>query len=93
MKVGDQAFFYHSQSDRAIVGTVEITRPAYPDPTAKEGEWSAVDIRPLAAKPHVTLARLRAEPSLAGLLLLKQGRLSVTPVSAADWKKIQVLGS
>lgn len=89
MRVGDRALFYHSQSERAVVGIVEITRVAYPDPTAKEGDWSCVDIRPVEAwGAPVTLADIRATASLKDLLLLKQGRLSVTPLSAGAWKTI-----
>ncbi len=92
MKVGDRALFYHSQSERAVVGTVEIIRTAYADPTAKEGDWSCIDIRPLEAwEVPVTLAHIRAKPGLKGLLLLKQGRLSVTPIDAAAWKAIGAL--
>ncbi len=92
MRVGDRAFFYHSQAERTIVGVVEIIRAAYPDPTTKEGDWSCVDIRPVEGwEVPVTLAEIRAKPALKDLLLLKQGRLSVTPVSAVAWKTIQSL--
>ncbi len=92
MKVGDRALFYHSQAERSVVGVVEIIRAAYADPTAKDGDWSCVDIRPLEAwETPVTLTQIRAKPALKGLLLLKQGRLSVTPIDAAAWKAIDTL--
>ena len=92
MKVGDLALFYHSQTERAVVGVVEIVRAAYADPTAKEGDWSCVDIRPVEAwNVPVPLAEIRAKDGLKDLLLLKQGRLSVTPIPATAWKAIKAL--
>lgn len=89
MKVGDQAFFYHSQNEKAIVGVVEIVKTAYLDPTAKEGDWACVDIRPVEPwKTMVTLERIRQEPSLKDLLTLRQSRLSVTPIEPSAWKTI-----
>ena len=92
MSVGDLALFYHSQSDRAIVGTVEIICAAYADPTAKEGDWSCVDIRPREAwKQPVALEAMRKDKALQQLSLIKQGRLSVMPVTANEWKAIERL--
>ena len=86
MRVGDHAFFYHSNEGLAIVGVVEIVREAYPDPDDKSGRFVAVDVAPLAAaKTPVTLAQIKAEPRLKSLALVRQGRLSVSPVSAAEW--------
>jgi len=86
MRVGDRAFFYHSNEGLAIVGAVEIVREAYPDPDDKSGRFVAVDVAPLAAaKTPVTLAQIKAEPRLKSLALVRQGRLSVSPVSAAEW--------
>ncbi|MDE2513064.1 MAG: EVE domain-containing protein [Alphaproteobacteria bacterium] len=86
MRTGDRAYFYHSNEGLAIVGTVEIVREAYPDPDDKSGRFVAVDVAPVAvAKTPVTLAQIKAEPRLKSLALVRQGRLSVSPVSAAEW--------
>lgn len=92
MKKGDQAFFYHSQLERAIVGVVEILSAPYPDPTAKEGDWVCVDIAPLEEwNDPISLDQIRSESSLQDLLLIRQARLSVTSVDPAAWRKIQTL--
>ena len=86
MRVGDRAFFYHSNEGLAIVGAVEIVREAYPDPGDKTGRFVAVDVAPLAAaKTPVTLTQIKTEPQLKSLALVRQGRLSVSPVSSAEW--------
>jgi predicted RNA-binding protein with PUA-like domain len=89
MRVGDRAFFYHSNEGLEIVGIAEIAREAYPDPGDESGRFVMVDIRPLmpVAKP-VTLQQMKAEPRLAGLALIRQSRLSVVPVAAAEWSVI-----
>jgi len=94
MKKGDRAFFYHSGERREIVGLVEIIRAHYPDPSAKAGEpWVAVDVKAVAELPNpVTLAAIKAEPRLADMALVKHSRLSVQPVSAAQWKIICTMG-
>jgi predicted RNA-binding protein with PUA-like domain len=84
MAVGDRAFFYHSVNEKRIVGLVEVTAPAYPDPTDPTGRWVVVDftaIRPVA-RP-VDLATIKAVPDLAHLALVRQSRLSVGPVDDA----------
>ncbi|MBL8567997.1 MAG: EVE domain-containing protein [Phreatobacter sp.] len=87
MKVGDRAFFYHSNIGKEIVGVMTIARTAYPDPTDPTGRFVMVDVAPLAAvKTPVTLAQMKAEPKLAELVFLRQSRLSVSPVGAAEWK-------
>jgi len=94
MKKGDRAFFYHSGEGKAVVGTVEVIRESYPDPTATAGDpWVAVDVRALApfAKP-VTLAAIKAEAKLKDMALIKLSRLSVQPVAAAEWKTICKMG-
>ncbi len=93
MRRGDLAFFYHSGVGRQIVGVVEVAREAYPDPTAASGDWVCVDMRARGglARP-VSLAELRAEPSFAGLALIRQPRLSVVPVSHAHWQAIAGMG-
>ncbi|MEI9805987.1 MAG: EVE domain-containing protein [Pseudolabrys sp.] len=94
MKKGERGFFYHSNIGKEIVGICEIVRPAYPDPTAKAGEpWVAVDIKAVEPMPKpVTLAAIKAEPKLAEMQLLRQSRLSVPPVTDAEWKFVCKMG-
>ena len=93
MKVGDQAFFYHSNIGKEIIGTVEVTAEAYPDPTDKPGRFVSVDVRALEAmKAPVTLAVIKQDSALAEMTLLKLSRLSVQPVTAAQWRHICKLG-
>lgn len=94
MKKGERGFFYHSNIGKEIVGIVEIVRAAYPDPTAKTGEpWVCVDIKAIEPlKKPVTLAAIKAEPKLAEIQLLKQSRLSVPPISDAEWKLVCKMG-
>lgn len=94
MKKGDRAFFYHSVDEKSIVGIVEVVREAYPDPTAKSGEpWVVVDVKAIAPLPHpVTLADVKAEPRLKDMALVKLSRLSVQPVTAAEWKLVCKMG-
>jgi predicted RNA-binding protein with PUA-like domain len=94
MRKGDRAFFYHSNIGKEIVGIVEVVRAAYPDPTAEDGaDWSAVDVRAVGPlKQPVTLAAIKADPALAEMALLRQSRLSVSPVTPAEWKHICALG-
>ena len=89
MKVGDRAFFYHSNEGLAIVGIAEIVKEAYPDPTDKSGRFVMVDVKPVQpVKTPVTLAEIKAEPKLAEFKLVRQGRLSVVPVADDEWKLI-----
>jgi predicted RNA-binding protein with PUA-like domain len=89
MKTGDRAFFYHSGDGPAIVGVAEIVKEAYPDPSDKEGRFVMVDVKALMpVKTPVTLAAIKAERSLAAMTLVRQGRLSVSPVSAEEWRTI-----
>jgi predicted RNA-binding protein with PUA-like domain len=93
MKKGDRAFFYHSNEGKEIVGIAEIIREHYPDPTDASAKFVAVDIK--ADKPlktPVTLVAIKAEESLSEMALLKQSRLSVQPVTAAEWKIICKMG-
>lgn len=93
MKVGDRAFFYHSNVGREIVGVVEVVREAYPDPTATDGRWVCVDMRAIGPMPHpVTLAAMKADPDLADLALIRQSRLSVVPVSDVHWGHLCRMG-
>ena len=94
MKKGDCAFFYHSGEDKAVVGIAEVVRESYADPTAKPGEpWVVVDIKAVTPfKTPVTLAAVRAEPKLKDMALIKLSRLSVQPVTPAEWKIICQMG-
>lgn len=94
MRLGDRAFFYHSNIGKEIVGVVEVVREAYPDPTAEPGSpWVCVDMRAVAPMPKpVSLAAIKAEPSLAGMALLRQSRLSVQPVTEREWETVCRMG-
>lgn len=94
MKKDDKGFFYHSNEGKEIVGLVEVIREHYPDPTAEAGEpWVVVDVKALERlKKPVTLADVKAEPSLAKMSLVTSMRLSVQPVTEAEWKKICKMG-
>ncbi|MCG4252770.1 EVE domain-containing protein [Acetobacter senegalensis] len=93
MKVGDRAFFYHSNVQRAIVGVVEIVREAYPDPTAESGAWVCVDVKAIGPMSRpVTLAEIKQSPELEELALVRQSRLSVCPVSEAHWQVLCQMG-
>jgi predicted RNA-binding protein with PUA-like domain len=86
MKLGDRAFFYHSNEGKEIVGVVEVVKTFYPDPADKSGKIGMVDVKPLMpAAVKVGLLAMRAKPELAELSLLRQSRLSVCPVSTQEW--------
>jgi predicted RNA-binding protein with PUA-like domain len=93
MSKGDQVFFYHSGEDKAVVGIAKVTRTAYKDPTAKDEDWSAVDLGPVKplANP-VTLAQIKAEPRLKNIALVRQSRLSVMPLGAKEYDLIVRMG-
>ena len=89
MKTGDQVLFYHSVVGKEVVGLAKVAKEAYPDPTAKEDDWSCVDLVPVRPlKEPVTLAQIKATPSLADLPLLKQSRLSVMPLTKAQFDRL-----
>ena len=89
MKLGDRAFFYHSNEGLEIVGVVEIVKEAYPDPGDKEGRFVQVDVKPLhPVKTPVTLKAIKAEKALADLKLVRQSRLSVVPVTPEEWRHL-----
>jgi predicted RNA-binding protein with PUA-like domain len=89
MKLGDQVFYYHSVNGKAIVGIAKVTKEAFRDPTATDGDWSAVELAPVKrVEPAVTLAQIRNEPRLANMVLLKNSRLSVMPVSRFEFETI-----
>ncbi|MBI1245106.1 MAG: EVE domain-containing protein [Alphaproteobacteria bacterium] len=89
MKIGDRAFFYHSNIGKEIVGTMRIVREAYPDMSAEKGAWFMVDVEPVeAAKTPLTLAQAREMPELKDMMLVNNSRLSVQPVTPAEWKAV-----
>jgi predicted RNA-binding protein with PUA-like domain len=93
MKKGDLAFFYHTGDEKQVVGIAEVIREAYPDPTDKDGVFVAVDVK--AVKPlkkPVTLATVKADKRLKDMVLAKQPRLSVQPVSKEEWEIVGRLG-
>lgn len=90
MKVGDRALFYHSQTERAVVGICEIIAESAPDPTAEPGSpWDCVTIKAISpVTTPVTLSDIKAVPELAEMVLVKNSRLSVQPVTAAEWATV-----
>jgi predicted RNA-binding protein with PUA-like domain len=93
MRRGDLAFFYHSGEEKSVVGIVKVVAEAHPDSTDGTGQWECVDVAAVSgfARP-VTLAAIKAEPSLKSMVLVRVSRLSVQPVTAAEWKKICAMG-
>src|SRR3974390_1169929 len=93
MKTGDHPFFYPSGQGKGIVGVVAGTREHFPDPPDKTKMFVAVDVKAIGPMPKpVTLAAIKAEPKLAEMALVKQARLSVQPVTAAEWEVVRALG-
>ena len=93
MKKGDLAFFYHSGDEKAVVGIVEVIGEFRPDPTDEKGIFGLVDVKAVKDVPRpVTLAEVKATPALAEMSLVKSFRLSVQPVTAAEWKKVCTMG-
>lgn len=94
MKKGDLCFFYHSNIGKEIVGVMEIVRTHYPDPSDPSGKFVLVDVSPRQRLSQpVSLTRIKAHPALQNIPLIRQARLSVMPVSAAEWKIIMALGN
>ena len=92
MEVGDEVFFYHSNEGKAVVGIAKVTRTAFPDPTDPTGRFVAVEVVPVRAlKSPVTLETMKATPALADMVILRQGRLSVAPITAGEWTTILAL--
>ncbi len=89
MKSGDAVFFYHSGEQKSAVGLARVKKECYPDPTAREGDWSCVDLAPVKplVKP-VTLAQIKADKILKEMVLAKQSRLSVSPVTKAQFDRL-----
>ena len=89
MKIGDRAFFYHSNEGLEVVGVVEIAREYYPDPSDPAGRFGMVDVRAvMPVKSPVTLKTMKADPLLANMALVRQSRLSVCPVSDDEWARV-----
>jgi predicted RNA-binding protein with PUA-like domain len=94
MKAGDRVLFYHSVTDKAIVGEAEVVREAFADPTAKEGDWVAVELKPIKAlRRRVSLEEIKANNKLSKLALVRSPRLSVMPVTADEYRAIVALSS
>ena len=94
MKRGDLALFYHSVTGKEVVGVAEVVREAYPDPTAKQGDWSAVDLKPVTPLARtVTLETIKQDRQLEDLPLIRHTRVSVMPVTAKHFRRILKLGA
>jgi predicted RNA-binding protein with PUA-like domain len=93
MKKGDRVFIYHTGDQKQVVGIAEVVRESYPDPADNKGVFLSVDVKAEAPLPKpVTLAAVKADKKLAGIALVKYGRLSVQPVSDAEWKLVSRMG-
>lgn len=93
MSKGDRVFFYSSGDSKAVVGIAEVTKAAFEDPTADEPGWVAVELKAVKALGRaVTLAQIKAEPSLSGILLVRNSRLSVIPLARGEFEKIEGMG-
>jgi predicted RNA-binding protein with PUA-like domain len=93
MRRGDEVLFYHSGIEKAVVGIAKVTRGAYPDPTASEGDWSAVDLVPIKAlRRPVTLRQIKEASRLKKIQLVRQSRLSVMPVTGGEFRAIVLMG-
>src|SRR5690606_26256964 len=93
MKKGDVVFYYHSGDDKQVVGIAKVAKEAYVDPTADEGDWSAVDLQPVKSfKQPVTLAQIKADPAMKEMALVRNSRLSVSPVTEKQAQRLLELG-
>jgi predicted RNA-binding protein with PUA-like domain len=87
---GDRIFFYHTGSEKSVVGVMKAVAPAYPDPADKSGKLYAVDVAPVKKLPQpVTLASIKADKAFANFALVRLSRLSVMPVSEQEWARIE----
>ncbi|QNR83013.1 EVE domain-containing protein [Pedobacter riviphilus] len=94
MKEGDLVLFYHSNEGKNVVGIAKVVREFYQDPTTDDANWVVVDLSPVETlKNPVSLEQIKAEPSLADISLVRQGRLSVMPLKAAEFDKILEMGA
>ena len=93
MRLGDLAFFYHTGDEKACVGIVKVVKEAHPDSTDASGQWECVDVAAVEGLPKpVTLAAIKAAPGLKDMVLARNARLSVQPVTADEWRKVCALG-
>ncbi len=93
MRKGDEVLFYHSGEDKAVVGIAKVVHGPYPDPTATEGDWSAVDLAPSKSlRRPVTLRQIKTVPQLEKMQLIRQSRLSVMPVTPSEFRAIVRMG-
>ena len=89
MRLGDRVLFYHSVKEKSVIGEAEVVRESYPDPTAEEGDWIAVDLKPVRPlRRPVSLDKIKSDKRLAGFVLLRHSRLSVMPVLAQEYRAI-----
>lgn len=89
MSKGDLGFFYHTGDEKRVVGIVKVVKEAHPESTDPTGQWECVDVAAVSALPRpVTLAEIKATPALKSMVLVRNSRLSVQPVSAAEWRKV-----
>jgi predicted RNA-binding protein with PUA-like domain len=89
MRIGDEVLFYHSGEEKAVVGIAKVMRTAYPDPTAKEGDWSTVDLAPIKSlRRPVALREIKGNPRLKGIPLVRLSRLSVMPLAESEFREI-----
>jgi predicted RNA-binding protein with PUA-like domain len=94
MRKGDEVLFYHSGEEKAVVGTAKVMRTAYRDPTAKEGDWSTVDLAAVKALDRpVTLREIKANRRLKKIPLIRQSRLSVMPLAESEFREIMRMGA
>jgi predicted RNA-binding protein with PUA-like domain len=94
MCIGDEVLYYHSGEEKAVVGIAKVMRTAYQDPTAKEGDWSTVDIAPVKPlRRPVPLREIKADPRLKGIALVRQSRLSVMPLPERAFREIVKMGT
>jgi len=93
MRRGDLAFFYHSGDERQAVGIVKVVKEAHPDSTDGTGQWECVDVAAVKALPQpVTLAEIKSTPALKAMVLVRNSRLSVQPVTESEWRKVCAMG-
>jgi len=93
MEIGDLGFFYHSQKEKSVVGIVEVIAKAHPDSTTDDDRWECVDIKAVRGVPKpVTLDRIKVTAGLEDMVLVKNSRLSIQPVSDTEWQTICALG-
>ena len=94
MRNGDEVLFYHSGDEKGVVGIARVTRTAYPDPTAKEGDWSTVDLAPVKPlRRPVTLRKIKSNSRLKEMPLIRQSRLSVMPLAESEFREIVNMGN